>query len=290
MPTIYLDVLLALNMMTDFLLLCAVARWRHLPHRRGRLVLGAAVGAVGSLVILLPTLPAWALALWDAAVSALMIAAAFPAGGKRSYVCSVAALWLLSAVFGGIAYLLWLFFAPSGFTVQNGVVYYDVSPITLAVTTLVSYGAVALYDKLMRRTPPLAHTFRVDVRQGERRVCLRALHDTGQRLTECFSGSPVLVVREESVRPLLPNSWNDWARKPEALSAMNVRLIPFTSVGGSGVLPAFRPDEVTLTDPLGERQNAAGTYLAVAKTLGRGESDALLGDDLALNLAGDGNS
>ena len=279
-PAIYLDVLLALNWLTDFLLLSAVARLRHLPHKRGRLVLGAAVGSLGSLVILLPTLPMIAVALWDLGVAALMIAAAFPFRGKRNYFTSVASLFVLSALFGGISYLLWLFFAPRGFYVLNGAVYYDVSPLTLVAATLVSYAAVTLYDKLTRRTPPPAHTFRVEVRQAGATATLRALHDTGQRLTECFSGSPVLVVRQSAVKPLLPDGFDNWASKPNAISGARVRLIPFTSVGGSGLLPAFRPDDVTLIDPLGVRQNAAGAYIAVTKTLGRGDYDALLGDDL----------
>ena len=281
MPTIYLDVLLALNLVTDFFLLAAVARFRHLPHRRGRLVLGAAVGALGSLVILLPTLPMWVVALWDLGAAALMVAAAFPLRGKRNYFTSVASLYVLSVLFGGIAYLLWLFFAPRGFYVLNGAVYYDVSPLTLVATTLLSYGAVTLYDKLTRHTPPPAHTFRVELRHGAHTATLRALHDTGQRLTECFSGSPVLVVEESAVRPLLPKGWNDWESKPESLSSLHVRLIPFTSVGGSGLLPAFCPDDVTLIAPLGERQRAPGAFVAVTKTLGRGDYNALIGDDLA---------
>ena len=279
-PSIYLDVLLALNWLIDFLLLAAVARWRHLPHKRGRLVLGAAVGALSSLVILLPTLPVFAVALFNAGVAALMIAAAFPFHGVRPYLYSVASLFVLSALFGGIAYLLWLFFAPGGFYVMNGAVYYDVSPITLVATTLLSYGAVTLYDKLTHRTPPPVRTVRVEVRQGDATVSLRALHDTGQRLTDCFSGSPVLVVREAAVKPLLPAGLSDWESKPEALSSLHVRLVPFTSVGGPGLLPAFRPDDLTLVHPLGTRRSAAGAYLAVTKTLGRGDYDALIGDDL----------
>ena len=279
-PAIYLDVLLALNLLTDFFLLAAVARLRHLPHKRGRLVLGAAAGSLGSLIILLPTLPMWVVALWDAGFAALMIAAAFPFRGARPYLTSVASLYLLSALFGGVSYLLWLFFAPRGFYVLNGAVYYDVSPLTLVAATLVSYGAVTLYDKLSRRAPPPAHTFRVQLRHGAHTATLRALHDSGQRLTESFSGSPVLVVRQSAVQPLLPEGFDDWARRPDALSGVHVRLIPFTSVGGSGLLPAFRPDGVTLIDPLGARQNAAGAYVAVTKTLGRGDYDALLGDDL----------
>ena len=45
MPVIYLDVLLALNLFIDFLLLSAAARILRIPGRTGRRVLGALLGA-----------------------------------------------------------------------------------------------------------------------------------------------------------------------------------------------------------------------------------------------------
>ena len=57
MPSIYVDLLLFLNGFIDALLLSATAALRHLPHTRRRLCLGAAVGALSSLILLLPPLP-----------------------------------------------------------------------------------------------------------------------------------------------------------------------------------------------------------------------------------------
>ena len=44
MPVIYIDVLLALNLWIDFILLLATARILRLPRRRWRMVLGALLG------------------------------------------------------------------------------------------------------------------------------------------------------------------------------------------------------------------------------------------------------
>ena len=48
MPVIYIDVLLALNLWIDFILLLATARILRLPRRRWRMVLGALLGAATS--------------------------------------------------------------------------------------------------------------------------------------------------------------------------------------------------------------------------------------------------
>ena len=57
MPVIYIDVLLALNLWIDFILLLATARILRLPRRRWRMVLGALLGAATSCLIFLPDLP-----------------------------------------------------------------------------------------------------------------------------------------------------------------------------------------------------------------------------------------
>ena len=54
MPVIYIDVLLALNLWIDFILLLATARILRLPRRRWRMVLGALLGAATSCLIFLP--------------------------------------------------------------------------------------------------------------------------------------------------------------------------------------------------------------------------------------------
>ena len=58
LPVVYIDVLLGVNLFVNYFLLLAVGRFLHLAVRRLRLLAGAAVGAVFSLSILLPPLPA----------------------------------------------------------------------------------------------------------------------------------------------------------------------------------------------------------------------------------------
>ena len=49
--------LLSINLLLDYLLLLATAKFLGLPYRKVRLLLGALSGAATSLIILLPSLP-----------------------------------------------------------------------------------------------------------------------------------------------------------------------------------------------------------------------------------------
>ena len=111
---LYLDVLLAVNWVIDFLLLHATARAWRVPHRAWRLTVGAAVGAACCCVVLLPPLPTLLSVLYKAAGALLMVWIAF---GRRRLWRHTAALFLLSTAVAGVAVALWWLVAPPGLAV-----------------------------------------------------------------------------------------------------------------------------------------------------------------------------
>lgn len=288
MPVIYIDVLLCLNTFIDFLLLSATARLLHLPHRRIRVVAGSVIGALcAAAAILLPKLPLWGTLCLLCGGAAVMVRTAFRFLSLRAFLQQTGTLFGLSSLFAGVSYMLWLLVAPDGFTVVNGTVYYDVPPLLLIVMTLISYAAITAYDRLRERRLRTQQEYRLTVRHGGVEVSLRALYDTGNRLTECFSGSPVAVVRRDAVVAVLPKEWDAAlaGNASQAAIAVRIRLIPFHSVGGSGVLPAFRPDKITVRTIDGSRRVVDGGYIAVTDALWRGEYDALIGNDVVALFA-----
>ena len=82
-----------------------------------------------------------------------------------------------------------------------------------------------LYEKHAGRRALLELT----VDTGARQVRCFALADSGNRLREPFSGAPVIV----ACRSLFPDMETP-------------RVIPYQTVGGEGMLTAFRPHRVTV--------------------------------------------
>ncbi len=267
---IYVDILLAVNLFVDFLLLCGVARVLHRPRRRGRLIGGAAVGALSALILLLPPLPLWLTLPLRVICAAVMVAVAFPYRSIGAFAQTTAVLFLISALFAGICEALWLFAAPTGLFVQSGVVYYDVPPLYLVGFTLLAYGGVCLYERLTVKRVVRHAAYRLTVEHHGQCVTLKAMLDTGCHLREPFSGAPVIPVNAARLAPLMT------APLATAAHAPPVRYIPFTALGGEGVLPSFRPDRVTVY--LNDRAfDISGAWIAASDTLTRGEYDALIG-------------
>lgn len=272
---LYLDVLLAVNWVVDFLLLHATARLLRTPCRGWRLVLGAAVGAAGCCVVLLPTLPTALSVLSKAVIALAMCAVAFRWRGVRGWLRGAVVLFVLSTALAGVAMAVWVFAAPAGLQVINGVIYYDLSPLLLIALTALSYGLLCLVSRWTRRREPVGRTYRLRITHGDRTVEVAALYDSGNGLVEPFSGAPAVVAAYPAVAPLLPPEWNPAAKRPPD----GARFIPFSSVGGAGLLPAFHPRRLQVCGAEGT-WDVSGAYVAVCDRLGQGEYGALIGTAL----------
>ena len=241
--TVYADVLAVTNLYVDFFLLWCVRRSLHLRVRNRRLALGAAVGAACSLVCLLPQQPLWLALLWGGGSAALTTAAAFCPLSRRGFLRAFLCFWAFSFLLAGFFLFLIRWFAPRNLAVVGHAVYLD------------------------------HQSRRFLVEQNGKSVQIRARADTGNTLREPFSGLPVLVCTPSALGEAVPAGLAGLLERGEPPGpGSSLRLVPFESLGGSGVLPAFRPERVLCLpekEPvscyvaLWERGFAAGPYQAL---------------------------
>ena len=276
--TIYADILLALNWWIDYLLLLGVRRRLGGGARPWRLAVGALVGALSCVVLFLPAFSVWLDLAVKLAAALLMVLVAFRWQGWRELVRRVLLLFVLSAGLAGLCGAVYYFVAPEGFYVLNGVVYYSVPPLLLVAFTVACYGVLWLSDYLLQRRAPAGHTFRIRLTVGEKQIEFPCLYDSGNHLTEPFSGYPVLVVERDAVEPLLT------VPPAEDLPVHGGwRLIPYDTLAGGGLLPAFIPTEVALMRAK-EVIPLRRCYVAVCPRLGRGEYRGLIGSGMGEQL------
>ena len=199
--TVYADVLMAVNFLIDYLLLLFCGRLGGRAIFRRRLLLGALIGALVSLVIFLPPLPFWAMTGIKLLSAAAMVALAFRWQGVRGFCWDVFLFFTVSFLLAGICLGLWLGFGAGGLFCRNGVTYFQVSLPVLLGTVSGAYLLLTLYDRLRRS--PAGETAAVTLSRNGRTIRLRALRDSGNRLKEPFSGSPVAVAELAPVLSLL---------------------------------------------------------------------------------------
>lgn len=164
---------------------------------------------------------------------------------------------------------LWFAFTPKGMVINNGAVYFNLSPLVLIVSTLICYLVLRLVSRLSGREAPQKVICRVRLAaENGRRAEFFGKLDTGSSLVEPFSQSPVIVVDFNTIKDIVPESIKEYflvkcAAGSEGAypSSSGVRFVPFQSIGGEGILPAFKPKQVFIDDTLCMRE----IYIAVCE-------------------------
>ena len=118
MHTIYIDILLSVNLVINYLLLSAASFYTHTQIKVGRLILGALVGAVCSLTILFPVIPFFPNMLLKIAVGGLTVFAAFGKKQIMEFIKLYAVFLTATFFFCGIVIALWFLFTPKNLLIN----------------------------------------------------------------------------------------------------------------------------------------------------------------------------
>lgn len=264
MEIIYIDSLFFLNLITDYLLCLAAARICALRFRRLRYFAAALFGAAYAVAAYLPQLSFLSHPLMKLSAGIGMGLISF-APELRPLRCT-AVLLAVSAAFGGA---LWAMSLSTGGELSGGVF----SMKTLLLSFALCYAALCL---LFRCRAALLDKRRVLVSLSflGREAEFTALVDTGNSLTDPATGSPVLIACPHALQGVLRENTALFSQaEPVELMELTaalpelagrLRLIPYTAVGSSGLLPAFRPDKLSIDGKedkehlIAVSQNAAG--------------------------------
>ena len=253
--TVYLDVLLLSNLWADYALLLACARLTHTPMNRRRGLLGAAVGAVSALAVLLPPLPLPVCFLLRILTAAAVCLTAF---GRRRLLRQTAVFLAVSLFFCGVLYAFSAVCRPAGWYLCKTVIYADLSLLTLLLGTAAASGISVLWARRSAAAPPGC---RLHLRLGGKDYLLPAIADTGCTLCDAFTGKPVIVC------PV--NALADWLKQypdPEtaAASCKGFRMLPVRTVAGTALLPAFRPDCAAVISETQRTERPADVLIALS--------------------------
>ena len=215
--TVFLDLVMLLNFLVDFLLLLGTNRLSGFPAAVGRCALAAAFGSLYAAGCLLPGFRFLGNLLWRCVSLCLMALIAF--GLSRDAVKRGGVFLLLSLSLGGMA----LCFSRQNF----GALALGAAGIWLLCRISFGDGPVG------REYVPVTLTHR------GKTVRFTALRDTGNTLRDPITGEPVLVVSSQIGRQLTGLTEAQLAAPLETLASRRMpglRLVPYRAVGTAGGL------------------------------------------------------
>ena len=269
---VYGDILFILNAyITDLLLLLCDLLCRE-KSRRGRRAAASLLGGGYAFVILIPHLPRAALVLSRLPMAAVLLLAAHGFVSRGRFVRLYLGFFLVNFVFAGLMGALWHTLHPRGMLYYGAVVYFGIDTLTLVVLTVVCYAVLWCADRLLQTRRNRQSIYSLTVAVAGKQVRCRAFLDTGNVLREPFSGYPVVLLQERLVSSLNMETAEDTAR----CAALQQRVIPCESPGGSSLLHGFRPTKLTIEAVQGRWETDEVYVAPIALPILNGDCGALL--------------
>ncbi len=250
---IYLDLVMLLNFLVDFLLLLGTNRLCGYPMGVKKAALAAAFGSVYAGACMLPGFSFLGNFLWR--IVSLLLMSGFAFGFTKNALRRGMVFSILSMAMGGIVLLM------------NSRGFWSVAASAAFLGLLCTIG---FRNKLGVQT-----FVPVELTYGEKKICLTALQDTGNTLKDPVTGRDVLVVGADVAHKLIGLTRSQLRSPVEFLNAIpGLRLIPYRTVGQeSGFLLALKLNSVKI----GNQQGSALVAFAPEGLHPEGAYQALTG-------------
>lgn len=258
MHTVYIDVLIAVNIFIDFMLLVCTAKFLHIKIKFIRLVLGSILGGILSLTALLPKMFFLLNVAVNLTEAAVIVFATFGFGNFKLYFKRITVYFSVSFIFCGIMIAIYTALRPQGMEIYNNIVYFNISPTLLIILTLVCYYILNFIKRLTKGADGFA-VQNVQLIHKGKSCMFAAKTDTGCNLKEPFSGYPVLITEKELLNEL------DITDSP-------MRIIPFESLGGKGIIKGFKPDKIFINN----KEILNNVYIGVCENVINSDIKALI--------------
>lgn len=263
MQTVYVDVLIFLNMIIDFLILMTLKNIFCINITYKRIVLGSGFASLFSLIALIPSIN-FALNILLGLISAgLSVFVTFGRCSIANYIKRVCGFFAINFLFAGFMTVVYMMFKPKGMIISNNIVYFNISPLLLIILTLICYFILYMIKRLFNKQPAAMQICNVSVMICNKKFSFKARIDTGCDLREPFSGSSVIVAEKSLFDDLKP---------PEE----NLRVIPFSSLGGEGIIKGIKAQEVIINN----KKILKEIYVGFCENIFTGEIKALVSNDI----------
>jgi stage II sporulation protein GA (sporulation sigma-E factor processing peptidase) len=246
---IYLDVLVITNIFVTYFLLQSTRFFLRRKVSSTRIVLGSVFGGFCALFILIVASPV-VIAMGKILMAVMIYSISFGYRPWKQLLKGTIVFFIINFIYAGLMFALWYFVTPLGMQYRNGVAYFNVSAVTLVISTVIAYLVIRLVGYWMKKIPAAHQIVQVQIDCDGKSVLLPGFIDTGNRLVDLISGDPIWVCELKALDGLLPYSVYQAMETKQIETIENmmwkkrIRLVPMQSVGGGGIMICFRPDQI----------------------------------------------
>lgn len=167
------------------------------------------------------------------ALNSLIVAAITFKKNSKAYIMFFATQLIMYAV---ILTVLSVYSGGTGIIIQNGILYINISLYAFILSFLLAYPCVSIMIRVCH-SQSKNNIHRLKITKNRKTINVKALFDSGNLLTEPRSGKNVILVSRKALSELNPDN---------ILTNELPLIIPYRSVGHSGVITGFNADKIII--------------------------------------------
>ena len=293
--TIYIDVVLIENLIMNYIIIYATAIVLKNKKTHLRFFLASMLGAIYTIIAYMPILEIYSNIILKILLSIIIVYIAYNPQTVKKMWKDLIIFYLVSFVFGGVAFSLIYIVKPQDILMKNGLFLGTYPLKTIILGTIVAFILIILTVKIIKTKISKKDMFcNIEIKLNGTIIKTKAMVDTGNLLKEPITNTPVVIVEHTLLYNCMPKEilnnienilGGDTKNIPENIKEQYVsklKLIPFSSLGKrNGMLIGIRPEYIKIEneDNQTEIENVIiGIY---NKSLtNRGEYRALIGIEI----------
>lgn len=242
---IYLDVLIFLNTVITFLLLLTSSHLMKIYPTAGRFTLASILGGLSSLIIIAPDLGLPLSLLTRLLFSLIIVVAAYNPKSIPAIAKETGYFFTVNFIFAGIMLFASSLPGISLISYNNGAVYINFSFFSLVGACVICYAVVCILGKITKNKLADTVICNIEITHCGKSVNTSAIIDTGNALTDPFTGHKVIVADRFVLSDILPENIGNYLNGNPDESG--IKLIPCNTVSGSSLLPCFKADRIKVS-------------------------------------------
>ncbi len=248
MITVYVDVLICINILITYLFLVCVRVFLKCATNKIGVACASLFGGFTSLLIYVDDINLILLLLIKLLIGSVIVFLAFFPDNVKSFVKEFLAFLGITFLFGGAMLALEVSIHPENILYSNGTVYFDMDIKYLIGCVFLIYGVFLVFDYMLNRIFGKNEIIKTEILFRNIKITVNGFIDTGNSLSDGFSGRQVGVAGLNAISPLFNYEELAFLKSetydniPESLKG-KIRFIPCKTVGESLLLPAFIPEK-----------------------------------------------
>ena len=295
--TIYIDIVLLENIIMNYIIIYATAIILKKNKRHIRFFIASFIGTIYSILAYISILKIYSNIFLKIILSIIIVYIAFNPQNIKKMWKALAIFYLVSFVFGGVAFAMIYMVKPQDVLMRNGLFLGTYPLKTIILGAIISFVLIVVVFKIIKTQISKKSMYcDIEIKLNEKIINTKAMIDTGNLLKDPITNTPVIVVERSLLYECLPKEilnniekilGGDLDSVPENIKnkyISKLKIIPFSSLGKeNGMLIGIKSEYIILKNSeLQEDKKIKNIIVAIyEKSLTKkGEYRALVGLEL----------